>query len=35
MKLYDFGHATFVWGKSTIHIQDALTRINAVEPLNN
>ncbi len=32
MKLYDFGHATFVWGKSTVHVQDALSRINAAEP---
>ena len=32
MKIYDFGHATFIWGKSTVHIEDTLARINAIEP---
>jgi len=32
MKMYDFGHATFTWGKTNIHVQDALLKINIAEP---
>ena len=32
-KLYDYGHATFVWGKSLAHLYDALAFIDAAEPL--
>jgi hypothetical protein len=31
-KLYDFGHATFVWGKSLAHLNDALAVIEKAEP---
>ena len=31
-KTYNYGHATFVWGKSTEHLNDALSIINKVEP---
>ena len=34
MKIYDFGHATFVIGKSLEHVYDALSVINKAEPDN-
>jgi len=30
MKVYNFGHATFIWGKSVEHIEDIIARIEAV-----
>lgn len=30
MKVYNFGHATFIWGKSIEHINDVTARIEAV-----
>jgi hypothetical protein len=32
MKIYEFGHATFIWGKSLVHLQDVLAVIKAVDP---
>ena len=31
MKIYDFGHATFIWGKTTEHLDDAIAVINKAE----
>lgn len=31
MKIYDFGHATFIWGKTTEHLDDAISVINKAE----
>lgn len=31
-KIYDYGHATFVWGKTLIHVDDALAVINKIDP---
>jgi hypothetical protein len=31
MKIYDFGHATFVWGKTTEHLDDAIAVIDKSE----
>ena len=30
--MYEFGHATFIWGKSIEHLVDVLKVIEAVEP---
>jgi hypothetical protein len=35
MKIYDFGHATFIWGKTLQHVYDAVAVINKAEPLTN
>ena len=32
MKTYNFGHATFIWGKTLEHVYDALNYINQAEP---
>ena len=31
MKIYEFGHATFIWGKTTEHLDDAIAVINKAE----
>lgn len=31
MKIYDFGHATFLWGKTLVHVDDTISIINDVE----
>ena len=31
-KTYNFGHATFIWGKSTEHLVDAVKMIEKAEP---
>ncbi len=33
MKIYDFGHATFIWGKTTEHLEDSIAVINSSQPL--
>lgn len=29
MKIYDFGHATFIWGKTTQHLKDTVAVIDS------
>lgn len=31
MKIYEFGHATFIWGKTLAHVNDAIAVINNSE----